>query len=206
MENLLPPSQNLPQPRKQKEIRPETVRLKFLRIINVICLLIFANFYSLAFIFVGFTQHYLVLMIEAILFPGMNLFYLNMTHQSKIKFTKYISVLVYGFGLINFSICAIYTFMAFIHTEEKDDVELQRTGKWMLTFIALYLVQIGSFILNSKEFKNVYFDNQDLFEVDDESEDDEKTNSSNEGNSDGDELSEEESPQNNDKMEIIYIS
>jgi len=183
--------------------------MKLLKAMNVLSLLLFSMFYSLAFIFVGFTEHYLVLMIEAIFFPGLNLYYLNLTIPQKLKFLRYISCAVYGFALINFSICALYTFMAFIHTEDKEDPELQRVGKWMLTFIALYLWQIGSFLLNAKEFKHLYLDNRDIFD-DDSSDDEENTNSDGdlEENEDDNISSDDDNEfnKNNEKMEVIYIS
>ena len=79
----------------------------------------------------------------------------------------------------------------------------------MLTFIALYLWQIGSFLLNAKEFKHLYLDNRDIFD-DDSSDDEENTNSDGdlEENEDDNISSDDDNEfnKNNEKMEVIYIS
>ena len=78
----------------------------------------------------------------------------------------------------------------------------------MLTFIAFYLWQVGSFVLNAKEFKHLYLDNRDIFEYD--SSDEEKTNSDEEmDDSEGDNISSENDDDINkidERMEVIYIS
>lgn len=86
----------------------------------------------------------------------------------------------------------MYSFMAIEDTEELKDLDKSDRGKWMLSYIALYLAVITSYILNAKEFKTIYIDNAPEEDSDSEEEEYYKKSDSEENSEDDEDIEDEE--------------
>ena len=66
--------------------------------------------------------------------------------------------ITYGGSLFSIFFCMAFSMLAITNTDDKEDEDVSYLGKWMMTFISLFLMMIFSFILHAKEFKTLYIE------------------------------------------------